>query len=64
LPVKVVVFKNEAVAFVEPEMKAAGILDPATEFRNPDLATIAKAAGLLGLTAEKPYCFRHINTKK
>jgi pyruvate dehydrogenase (quinone) len=54
LPVKVVVFKNEALAFVELEMKAAGILDYATELRNPDFATIAKAAGLMGLTAEKP----------
>lgn len=50
----VIVFKNEALAFVELETKAAGILDYATDLRNPDVATIAKAAGLMGLTAEKP----------
>ena len=54
LPVKVVVFRNDALAFVELEMKAAGILDFATDLRNPDFARIAEAAGLLGLTAETP----------
>jgi len=54
LPVKVVVFRNDALAFVELEMKAAGILDFATDLRNPDFARMAEAAGLLGLTAETP----------
>jgi len=35
-------------------MKAAGILDYATDLHNPDFAKIAEAAGLLGLTAEIP----------
>ena len=35
LPVKVVVFKNSALAFVELEMKAAGLLDFATELAIP-----------------------------
>ncbi len=54
LPVKVIVFKNDSLAFVELEMKAAGILDFATDLENPDFAKIAEAAGLLGLTAEAP----------
>lgn len=54
LPVKVVVFRNDSLAFVELEMKAAGILDFATDLRNPDFARLAEAAGLLGLTAETP----------
>src|ERR671923_186916 len=54
LPVKVVVFKNDALAFVELEMKAAGFLDYATDLHNPDFAKMADAAGLLGLTAETP----------
>jgi pyruvate dehydrogenase (quinone) len=54
LPVKVVVFKNDALAFVELEMKAAGVLDFATDLRNPDFAKMADAAGIMGLTAEKP----------
>jgi pyruvate dehydrogenase (quinone) len=54
LPVKLIVFKNAALAFVELEMKAAGLLDFATSLHNPDFAKIAEAAGLLGLTAEVP----------
>jgi pyruvate dehydrogenase (quinone) len=54
LPVKLVVFKNNALAFVELEMKAAGFLDFATELHNPDFAKLAEAAGVLGLTAETP----------
>ncbi len=54
LPVKVIVFKNDSLAFVELEMKAAGILDYGTDLRNPDFAKIAEAAGLLGLRAETP----------
>jgi pyruvate dehydrogenase (quinone) len=54
LPVKLVVFKNNALSFVELEMKAAGFLDFATDLHNPNFAKIAEAAGLLGLTAETP----------
>jgi len=54
LPVKVIVFKNDALAFVELEMKASGILEYTTDLRNPDFAKIAEAAGFLGLTAESP----------
>ena len=53
-PVKVIVFKNNALAFVELEMKAAGVLDFATDLRNPNFAQMAEGAGLLGLTAETP----------
>jgi pyruvate dehydrogenase (quinone) len=54
LPVKVIVFKNDSLAFVELEMKAAGILDYGTELHNPDFTKIAEGAGLLGLRAETP----------
>jgi len=54
LPVKVIVFKNESLAFVELEMKASGILDFSTDLRNPDFAKIAEGAGLLGLRAQTP----------
>jgi pyruvate dehydrogenase (quinone) len=53
-PVKVIVFKNDSLAFVELEMKAAGILDFATDLDNPNFARLAESAGLLGLTAETP----------
>jgi pyruvate dehydrogenase (quinone) len=52
LPVKIIVFKNDALAFVELEMKAAGIVEFGTDLDNPSFAKIAEAAGLLGLTAE------------
>lgn len=51
-PVKVVVFRNDALAFVELEMKAAGILEHATDLQNPSFSALAAAAGVLGLTAE------------
>ncbi len=54
LPVKIIVFRNDALAFVELEMKAAGFVEFATDLDNPDFAKMAEAAGLLGLTAERP----------
>jgi pyruvate dehydrogenase (quinone) len=54
LPVKLVVFKNDSLAFVELEMKAGGFLDFATHLQNPDFTKIAEAAGFLGLRAETP----------
>ncbi len=54
LPVKVIVFKNNSLAFVELEMKAAGILDFGTDLHNPDFTKIADGAGLLGVRAETP----------
>jgi pyruvate dehydrogenase (quinone) len=52
LPVKLIVFNNSSLAFVELEMKAAGILDFGTDLHNPDFAMMAEAAGILGLRAE------------
>ncbi|MGA2030417.1 MAG: thiamine pyrophosphate-dependent enzyme [Verrucomicrobiota bacterium] len=49
------VFNNNcSLGFVELEMKAAGILDFATDLHNPDFAKIAEAADVLGLKAETP----------
>jgi len=53
-PVKIIVFKNNSLAFVELEMKAAGILEFGTDLQNPNFAKMAEGAGLLGLTAETP----------
>ena len=63
LPVKLIIFKNDALAFVELEMKAAGILDFATDLHNPDFAKMAEAAGLLGLTADTPEQVRPMLTQ-
>lgn len=52
LPVKVVVFNNAALSFVELEMKAAGIVTYGTDLLDPDFAGIARPAGLFGARVE------------
>lgn len=53
LPVKVVVYNNGALSFVELEMKAAGFVTFATDLDNPDFAAMAEAAGLFGARVDK-----------
>ena len=53
LPVKVVVFNNGALSFVELEMKAAGVVTYGTDLDNPDFAGMARAAGLFGVRVDK-----------
>jgi len=53
LPVKIVVFNNASLAFVELEMKAAGFLDFGTGLQNPDFAALAGACGIQGFRVEK-----------
>jgi pyruvate dehydrogenase (quinone) len=54
LPVKIVVFNNSSLAFVELEMKAAGILNYGTDLDNPDFSAIARAVGLHGIRVDRP----------
>ena len=54
LPVKVVVFNNSSLSFVELEMKAAGFVNFGTELRNPDFASVATALGMFGRRVERP----------
>jgi pyruvate dehydrogenase (quinone) len=54
LPAKVIIFKNESLAFVELEQKASGFLEFATDLQSPDFAKICEGAGLLGLTVKTP----------
>jgi len=54
LPVKIIVFSNSALAFVELEMKAAGILGEGTELVNPDFVAVARSAGMFGVRVEDP----------
>jgi pyruvate dehydrogenase (quinone) len=54
LPVKIVVFNNGALGFVELEMKAVGLVEFGTELKNPNFAEVARAAGLFGVRVEKP----------
>lgn len=48
LPVKLVVFNNASLGFVELEMKATGYLPFGTGLENPDFAAIATACGFFG----------------
>ncbi|MFL6523057.1 MAG: ubiquinone-dependent pyruvate dehydrogenase [Nitrososphaera sp.] len=54
LPVKIIVFNNGALSFVELEMKAAGILTRGTSLVDTDFSKLAEAAGILGIRAERP----------
>ena len=54
LPIKVIVFNNSSLSFVELEMKAAGFLTHATELVETDFSKLAEAVGILGLRAERP----------
>jgi pyruvate dehydrogenase (quinone) len=54
MPIKVVVFNNSSLSFVELEMKAAGFLSYATDLVQTDFSKLAGAVGILGLRAEGP----------
>lgn len=54
LPVKLVVFNNSSLNFVELEMKAAGIVTFGTELKNPNFATVAESLGLFARRVEHP----------
>jgi len=54
LPIKIVVFNNSALSFVELEMKAAGYLETGTELVNPNFASVAQAIGITGIRVEDP----------
>jgi pyruvate dehydrogenase (quinone) len=54
LPVKVVVFNNNALGFIELEQKSTGFLAYGTELDNPNLAAMAEAMGIRGIRIEDP----------
>jgi pyruvate dehydrogenase (quinone) len=54
LPVKVIVFNNSSLNFVELEMKAAGIVNFGTDLLNPNFADVATAMGIFGRRVEHP----------
>lgn len=54
LPVKIVVFNNSSLNFVEVEMKAAGFVNFGTQLDNPSFADVANAMGIHGQRVEQP----------
>ncbi|MCV7286547.1 ubiquinone-dependent pyruvate dehydrogenase [Mycolicibacterium wolinskyi] len=54
LPVKLIVFNNSSLNFVELEMKAAGIVTFGTDLVNPDFAAVAQSMGVFGRRVTEP----------
>ncbi|EJL50760.1 thiamine pyrophosphate-dependent enzyme, possible carboligase or decarboxylase [Rhizobium sp. CF122] len=54
LPVKVVVFNNGALGFIELEQKSTGFLSFGTDFKNPNFAAMAEAVGIRGIRIQSP----------
>jgi pyruvate dehydrogenase (quinone) len=54
LPVKVVVFNNAALGFIELEQRSSGFIDAGTELKNPNFAAMAEAIGIRGIRIEDP----------
>ena len=52
LPVKVVVFNNSALGFIEIEQRSSGFLNTGTELENPNFAAMAEAVGIRGIRLE------------
>lgn len=54
LPVKIVIFNNGSLGFVELEMKGMGMPEFGVELQNPDFGAVARALGLHGTRVEDP----------
>jgi pyruvate dehydrogenase (quinone)/pyruvate oxidase len=54
LPVKIIVFNNGTLGFVEMEMKAAGLIETGVTLDNPDFAAMARSIGLHGVRITDP----------
>ena len=53
LPIKVAIFNNSALDFVEIEQKVEGLLEAYTDLVNPDFARVAEAMGFWGRRVEQ-----------
>jgi pyruvate dehydrogenase (quinone) len=53
LPIKVVVFDNGKLGFIDVEQKSEGLLPLFTGLENPDFGKVAEAMGLWGRTVSK-----------
>ncbi len=54
LAVKIVVFNNSSLGFVELEQKVEGLLDSYTDLKNPDFGKVAESIGLWGRHVDDP----------
>jgi len=53
VPIKIVVFNNGKLGFIDIEQKSAGLIPMYTDLKNPDFGEVAKAAGLWGRSVAK-----------
>ena len=53
VPIKIVVFNNGKLGFIDIEQKSAGLIPMYTDLKNPDFGEIAKAVGLWGHSVAK-----------
>lgn len=53
IPIKVIVYNNSSLGFVEMEQKVEGLLDTYTDLKNPDFAKLAEAIGFHARRVEK-----------
>lgn len=53
IPLKIVVYNNSSLSFVELEQKVEGLLDAYTELKNPNFGEVATAMGLWGRRVEQ-----------
>jgi pyruvate dehydrogenase (quinone) len=53
LPIKIVVYDNGKLGFVDIEQKAAGLVPLYTDLKNPDFGAVAQAVGLWGRRVER-----------
>jgi pyruvate dehydrogenase (quinone) len=54
LPVKVLIFNNGSLGFIELEQKSSGYLEFGTTLDNPDFAALARAVGIKGIPIADP----------
>ena len=54
IDVKIVVFNNSSLNFVELEQKVEGLVDHYTDLQNPDFAKLAESIGIKGWKVDKP----------
>src|SRR6202521_2589401 len=54
LPVKIIVFNNGALGFIELEQKSTGCINTRTDFKNTNFAAMAEAVGVRGIRIDLP----------
>ncbi len=52
MPVKLLVFNNDSLGFVEMEQRVEGLLDAFTELKNPVFAEVPKVCGMPGFLVD------------